>query len=248
MTASWSGRNRLWLLPAMLLLVFAAWSLVGVVADLAAFRGKAWVETWSFQAIQAQARGEAYSPLESDWQEARNFGEWSVRLSPLNADYREGLAGIYETHYIMAPPGAPQARPDRERAVGLYRDSIALRPDWPYAHAALAYALLRLGNHDQEMERALTDAARLGPWEPQVMEAVVDVGLDTWYRISPAMREVVSDTVLRSQSWKAGTAGQAHADRVWGRVEIHHKQALACARLPMQDERIRTRCNPANWK
>jgi single-stranded DNA-binding protein len=80
------------------------------------------------------------------------------------------------------------------------------------------------------------------------MEAVVDIGLDGWYRISPASRKVVSETLLRSQSWMAGEMGRQHADRVWARVEAHRKQALVCAMLPMKDERNRQRCNAATWK
>lgn len=240
-------RRRLWLLLMASAVLFAIWSLVGVAADLAAFRGRAWVETWSHQTAVAQSEGRAFSPRQHDWEEARRYAEWSVRLSPFNADYLEGLARIHEARYITAGLGDPEARADREKAASLYRLAIELRPTWPYTHAALAYTLLRLGK-DQEMEQALSDAARLGPWEPAVMEAVVDVGLDAWYRISPSTRQVVSDTLWRSQSWNAGAMGQRHADRVWARVEVHHKQALACARLSMRDERNRERCDPANWK
>lgn len=240
--------KRLWLLLMASAALFAIWSLVGVLADLAAFRGRVWVETWSHQATIAQSEGQTFSPRQHDWDEARRYAEWSVRLAPLNADYLEGLARIHEARHIMAGLGATEARADREKAAMLYRHSIALRPTWPYAHAALAYTLLRLGDKDQEMEQALSDAARLGPWEPAVMEAVIDIGLDAWFRISPSARQVVSDTLLRSQSWNAGVMGQRHADRVWARVEVHHKQALACARLSMRDERNRERCDPANWK
>ncbi|HCT40378.1 MAG TPA: hypothetical protein DF427_04215 [Moraxellaceae bacterium] len=248
MTGGVTARRRwLWLLLMAGAVLFAIWSLVGVVADLAAFRGRAWVETWSHQTAVAQSEGRAFLPRQHDWEEARRYAEWSVRLSPFNADYLEGLARIHEARYITTGLGNPEARADREKAASLYRQSIELRPTWPYTHAALAYTLLRLGK-DQEMEQALLDAARLGPWEPAVMEAVVDVGLDAWHRISPSARLVVSDTLWRSQSWDAGVMGQRHADRVWVMVEIHRKQALACAGLSMRDERNRKRCDPANWK
>lgn len=241
-------RLTVWMVATFAAVAFAGWSLIGVIADVAAFRAGAWVEAWSFQLVQAQARQELFSPRDADWLEARELGSLAVRLSPMNADYREGLARVHEARFLMVPPGAPEARQEREKAIAEYRESIRLRPTWPYAHAALAYALVRAGGHDAEVETVLADAARLGPWEPQVMEAIVDVGLDGWYWISPASRKVVSDTLLRSQSWKAGATGQRHADRVWARVEAHHKQALVCAMLPMRDERNRQRCNPVNWK
>lgn len=242
-----AGNRNLWWLALVMAGLFAIWSLLGVIADIAAFRGKAWVEAWSHQAVQAQARGQLFSPLDEDWQEARALATLSVRLSPLNADYREGLARIHEARFMMAGLGAAEARKDREKAVALYRDSIALRPSWPYAHAALAYALWRAGGLQAEVEVALADAARLGPWEPQVMEAIIDVGLDAWYVLTPSARRVVSDAILRSQSWRAGDLGQRHADRAWAIVRTHRKQALACAMLPQREERIRSRCNPSGW-
>ncbi|HQV41151.1 MAG TPA: hypothetical protein PLN04_03955 [Moraxellaceae bacterium] len=243
-----SRRQTGWLAAALIMGVFGIWSILGMVADIAAFRGGAWVEAWSFQLSKAQTQNEFFSPQDEDWQQAYALANLAVRLSPMNADYREGLARIHEARFIMAPIGDPEARPEREKAIASYRDSIRLRPTWPYAHAALAYALVRAGGHDAEMESALAEAARLGPWEPKVMEAIVDIGLDGWYRISPASRVIVSNTLLRSQSWAAGQAGQQHADRAWARVEAHHKQALVCAILPMQDERNRQHCNSANWK
>lgn len=241
-------RRAGWWTAASVMGIFALWSLTGLIADIAAFRAGAWVEAWTFQMVSTSSPDASFAPRDSEWQEARALAGLAVRLAPLNADYRERLARVHEARFLMAPPGAVEARQEREKAIAQYRESIRLRPTWPYAHAALAYALVRAGGHDGEVERALASAARLGPWEPQVMEAIVDIGLDGWYWISPPTREVVSATLLRSQSWKAGDAGQRHADRVWARVEAHHKQALACTMLGMRDERNRQRCNPANWK
>jgi hypothetical protein len=237
-----------WRAMAALVVVFAVWSLSGMVADIAAFRAGAWVEAWSHQLAQTQSRQSSFSLQDADWQEAHGLAMLAVRLAPMNADYREGLARVHEMRFITAPIGMPEAKAEREMAIAAYQDSIRLRPTWPYAYAALAYALVRAGGHEAEVESALAEAARLGPWEPQVMEAIVDIGLDGWYRISPASRKVVSDTLLRSQSWQAGESGHRHADRVWARVEAHHKQALACAMLPMKDARNQQRCNPINWK
>ncbi len=240
--------RRLWWLALIVLVLFAVWSLFGVVADVAAFRGKAWVETWGHQAVQAQSRGQLFFPQEADWEEAHSLAALAVTLSPFNADYREGLARIHEARWLMAAPGQPEAREDRERAVALYREAIALRPTWPYAHAALVYALARAGGREAEMEAAMLEAARLGPWEPQVMDAIIDVGLDGWYRLTPSARQVVVEVILRSQSWRAGALGQRHADRAWAIIRTHRKQVLACAMLPQREERIRSHCDPATWE
>ncbi|MFP5429728.1 MAG: hypothetical protein ACLGHE_01930 [Gammaproteobacteria bacterium] len=245
--AAGAGRRQLWWLALLGVSLFAVWSLLGVVADVAAFRGKAWVETWAHQAVQARSKGQVFFPQDANWEEAHAFAALSVKLSPFNADYREGLARIHEARWLMAAPGLPEATADRMQAASLYREAIVLRPTWPYAHAALVYALARVGGHEAEVEASMLEAARLGPWEPQVMDAIIDVGLDGWYRLTPTARQVVSETILRSQSWRAGAIGERHADRSWAIIRQHRKQALACAMLPQREERIRSRCDPATW-
>ncbi len=228
-------------------LMFALWSLLWLVADLSAFRARAWAETWSHQAQQAAARGASYAPRQQDWSVAQAHAERAVRLSPANADYHELLGVIHELRHPLADIGDETARPDREQALLHFRAAIERRPTWPYVRARLAYALVRLDRVDAELESTLAEAARLGPWEPPVMLAIVDIGLDSWFRLSPAGRQVVSDTLVRSQSWAAGGRGQKHGDMVWERVQAHRKQALACSLLPMNDERNRRICHPDNW-
>lgn len=240
-------RQPWWMLGVSLAVLFTIWSLLGLIADVSAFRAKAWVDTWIHQAIRAQSKGELFQPLPEDWQQAQRLAELSITLAPFNAEYREVLGRVHEARFIMAPLGDSGARPDRERAAALYRQSIKLRPTWPYPHAGLAYALYRAGGHDAEVERALAEAARLGPWEPAVMEAILDIGFDGWYLLTPAARQMVMATATRSQSWRAGRAGEGHADRAWAIVARHRKQALVCSLLPLREERNRQRCNPAGW-
>lgn len=241
-------RRRLaWYAGAMAALVFALWSLLWLVADLSAFRARAWAETWRHQAVQAAARGAFYEPRQEDWDRALEHAERAVWLSPVNADYRELLGSIYELRHPLAYIGDEQARSSREQALLHFRAAVERRPTWPFGRTRLAYALVRLGRVDAELEAALAEAARLGPWEPQVMLAILDVGLDSWFRLSPEARRVVSDTLVRSQSWNAGRHGLRHADMAWERVQAHRKQALACSLLPMNDERNRRLCHPDNW-
>ncbi|MDP2227279.1 MAG: hypothetical protein Q8J78_07350 [Moraxellaceae bacterium] len=171
-----------------------------------------------------------------------------MKLSPVSADYLVVLARVEEMRYPLALIGDDDARPGRERAVQLYRDAIKRRPTWPYTYADLAYALMRLDRVDAELEAALVDGARLGPWEPEVMQAIIDVGFEAWYRLSPEARRVVADTLIRSQSpERAGGRNKKHADEMWERVRVHRKQALACGLLPMTNERNRHICHPDNW-
>ena len=84
-----SRRQTGWLAAALIMGVFGIWSILGMVADIAAFRGGAWVEAWSFQLSKAQTQNEFFSPQDEDWQQAYALANLAVRLSPMNADYRE---------------------------------------------------------------------------------------------------------------------------------------------------------------
>ncbi|NIV36152.1 MAG: hypothetical protein GWN58_43905, partial [Anaerolineae bacterium] len=49
-----------------------------------------------------------------------------------------------------------------------YRRSVEWRPLWPYTWVRLAYTKLSLLALDDEFDRALAKAARLGPWRIDV--------------------------------------------------------------------------------
>ncbi len=72
-----------------------------------------------------------------------------------------------------------------------FRMALAQRPTSPFAWASLALTKLYLGEQDEELFRALERAEELGPWEPEVQQAVVFVGLTLWNRLNPAQQATV---------------------------------------------------------
>lgn len=252
MTSDRNVRHRdwRWVMAACLALLFVLWSLAWGLADLAAFRARAWVEAWGHLAQQATVKQQAYDPLPQDWEEARADGERAVRLAPFSADYREGLARVYASRYLSTEDGAAIALPFQERAVAQYRESIRLRPTWPYSYIALAQTLARMNRFDAEFEYSLRMALHYGPWEPAIMLAMTDMALDDLPRLSPAARQLVLDTVLRGQAWTSDASGNAvpYGNQIWARVAGRHQQMVICGWLPMKDRQIRSRCSPAGWK
>lgn len=239
-----------WQALALLVLMFVLWSLAWGVADLAAFRARVWVETWSYLARQAIVQGRSYDPAPDDWKAARDNGEWAVRLAPFSADYREGLARVYASRYLSTADGAAIALPFQAKAVAEYRESIRLRPAWPYSYIALAQTLARMNRFDAEFDDSLRMAMHYGPWEPDIMLAMTDMALDGLPRLSPASRQLVLDTVRRGQAWTTDAKGRKvpYGDQIWARVATRHKQMVICGWLPMNDPQIRSRCSPAGWK
>lgn len=239
-----------WLAIGVLALLFVSWSLAWGVADIAAFRARVWVEAWSHQVQQAAVKGQAYDPDPDDWEAARAAGERAVRLAPLSADYREGLARVYASRYLSTADGAAIALPFQEQALQQYRESIRLRPTWPYSYIALAQTLSRMNRFDAEFDRSLHMAIHYGPWEPAIMLAMTDMALDDLPRLSPEARQLVLDTLRRGQAWTSDASGNTvpYGDQIWARVAARHQQMVICSWLSMSDHQIRARCSPAGWK
>jgi hypothetical protein len=83
-----------------------------------------------------------------------------------------------------------------------HREAVRLRPGAPYSWASIALLKGRLPEPDAEFEAALRNAARLGPWEPEVQIAVAESGLSLWDRLSPPARSAVRDTLARALRWQ----------------------------------------------
>ena len=71
------------------------------------------------------------------------------------------------------------------------------RPTSPFAWANFALSKLYLGEQDGTLFQALTRAEELGPWEPEVQQAVIFVGLTVWNRLGPAQQAAVVRAMQR---------------------------------------------------
>jgi len=78
-----------------------------------------------------------------------------------------------------------------------FRLALRQRPTSPFSWANFALSKLYLGEQDDELIRALGRAEELGPWEPEVQQAVIFVGLAVWNRLNPAQRAAVVGAMER---------------------------------------------------
>lgn len=146
-------------------------------ADLIAFSARYGLDRAGLPTIEASER-------------ARRRLERAIELDGGNADHHEYLARWY------AHAGA------HRHALEHLRISVQARPSWPYAWAQLGQAKLRLGEYDAELNRAVQQAVRLGPWEPVVQLAVAELAMAGDSRLAPQTRHAalrIMSNGLKSQ-------------------------------------------------
>ena len=85
-----------------------------------------------------------------------------------------------------------------------FRLALRQRPTSPFSWANFALSKLYVGEQDDELFRALGRAEELGPWEPEVQQAVIFVGLTVWNRLSPVQQAAVVRTMERGAQRNQG--------------------------------------------
>ena len=99
-----------------------------------------------------------------------------------------------------------------------FRAVLAERPTSPFSWANLALTKLYLDEQDDELFRALGRAEELGPWEPEVQQTVMFVGLTVWNRLSPAQQAIVVRTMRRGAQRDPGKI--AEIARNFDRIDL----------------------------
>lgn len=98
------------------------------------------------------------------------------------------------------------------------RVAIDARAGSPYAWANLVEVKYRMGDTGAAFERALVNAASLGPHEPEVQRVVADYGLAVLEEVAPATRTVIERTVAAAMKRNAPETLQIAARR--GRLVV----------------------------
>jgi len=121
---------------------------------------------------------------------------------PRQPNYLEDLARLYEYRALPLSAGDPLAQEYLRRALEYQREAIRRRPGSPYTWANIALLKTQLSEPDREFEIALRNAARLGPWEPQVQITLADTGLRNWNTLAPETRAALRANVTRALRWQ----------------------------------------------
>ena len=129
------------------------------------------------------------------WEQAQRYLWLASRLAPFDAQILSDLGQLYELRGGDAP--TPEASAELERALGYYRQALALRPAWPDAWADVALLKVTQEDIDAEFALALERALALGPWQASVQASIAGGGLAVWDQLPATLQTDVEHTVAR---------------------------------------------------
>jgi hypothetical protein len=132
---------------------------------------------------------------------ARLFSD-SLDYAPGNPWALEGL-GALDLARMRASRIPREALAVTRDARVRFRQALLLRPTSPFLWANLALAKLYLNEIDDELRTALRHANELGPWEPNVQQTVLFVGLAVWRDLDPELRQALARTIERGATRNA---------------------------------------------
>lgn len=147
-------------------------------------------------AYLADAQLPTARPRRADLEQAIAELRLAGAVDPRNPQVQAGLG---QATLLLARQAAGARRLRLvDAALAHYRSALALRPDSPYLWAALMTALDLRGAlqplaaaQRAELSQAMSRAVRLGPWEPDVLQQVVDVGPRRFAALTPAARHAL---------------------------------------------------------
>jgi hypothetical protein len=131
------------------------------------------------------------------WEQTQRYLWLANRLAPLDAQILNDLGELYELRGSEAPEPDTNSRADLERALGLYRQSLALRPAWPYDWVDVALLKVTREDLDAEFAHALQRALDLGPWQTSVQASIAGGGLSVWDQLPAKLQTRIEHTVAR---------------------------------------------------
>ena len=181
------------LLLAAVCVFCARWGFADLIAQDAIVRQSALSERAARTGAPADARV------------ARAIGEellLAQRFDPGSPAIAEQLGSLYALNVREGDAGIGLGA-QRGKALEQYSKAAAMRPTSPYSWANLAWTKYYLGLADAEFYRALDNAIRLGPWEPEVQIVAVDLGFAMWNDLPAAMRPKVMAMAQNGQRRQA---------------------------------------------
>ena len=154
------------------------------------------------EASRKQIALQSHTARNNDAEEVRAVGE--ALLQAQRADPRNpGTAEQRGSHFALnvqdeASDGSIGSHWAKAREQ--YALAVALRPSSPYSWANIAWTKYHLGQVDKEFYRALNNAIRLGPWEPEVQFVIVDLGFALWEKMPVELRPKVLTIAQNGQN------------------------------------------------
>ena len=120
---------------------------------------------------------------DAEWEQARQDLQAAIDLTPRDATLQDAMAQLHALHgqtvWTTGADDSPEVAAYRQ-AMRYQEASIRLRPTHAMAWANLATMLYAVNGAPEDLFRAWREAARLGPKEIDVENALVAVAADVW--------------------------------------------------------------------
>jgi hypothetical protein len=155
-----------------------------------------------------------------EWTRVMQYLTKSLHYSPNNAWSLEEM-GTFQLRRMRAATDPALAMAAVRSANAHFHMTLIERPASPFAWANLALSKLYLDELDDELFAALRRADELGPWEPEVQQSVLFVGLAAWHKLGAAQQAAMVRTLER--------AVRRNAPKVTEIVKSFNRLDLLCA-------------------
>jgi len=154
-----------------------------------------------------------------EWARVNQYLSESLRYSPNNAWSLEEM-GAFQLRRMRAATDPVLATALARSANADFHLALIERPTSPFTWANLALSKLYLDELDDELFAALRHADELGPWEPEIQQSVLFVGLAVWHKLGTAQRAELVRTLERAM--------RRNAQRVTEIVKTFNRFDLLC--------------------
>jgi hypothetical protein len=158
------------------------------------------------------------APRGNEAMRAMHYLAQSLQFAPDNAWTLEEMGSLQ----LRRRGASTEARLAAARSANVdFRLALVQRPASAFTWANLALSKFELGEADDELMQALARAQELGPWEPEVQQAVTFVGLGLWTRLKPAEQQAVLRTMERG--------ARRDAAKIAAIAQAYQRSDLFCA-------------------
>lgn len=149
-------------------------------------------------------------PSEGYWSMSLQRAETAVERAPVvNGEYLDRLGRVLLWGPLVAPEGSA-VESQQQGALQAFRQSVEVRPAWPWSWLRLAYAKQGLQQMDDEFDLAIHRASELGAGRVEMDSDLAALGFSAWGDLTTSQRTVILKAAGRSAAYSKNEAQQMY--------------------------------------
>ena len=187
--ATLAKKSLLWV-TVISLLIFLVFAIRLGVVELLSISARVSMQDWDFS---------QQAPPVSEIESVAQKLEWARFLDGDHPGPHEDIAYLSLMRFWMPYISAAEKKSQLQIGLSEIRTAISLRPVSPYSWTILLLIKRDLGEYDAEFRHALRRSVELGPWEPELLMWLVDVGLSAWTAMPAEEQALILAAFARAQ-------------------------------------------------